>query len=182
MTAQFEEDLKKTRAFHGHICSGIVLGIRLARAGLNYLSIDDPSKNRDFIVYCEVDRCLTDAVQCVTGVSAGKRRLKIREYGKMAASFVDMNTKKGVRIAVANRQSILDDADPAVFWNQYSDEDLFIFQPVTVEIPEGDLPGRPARSVCCEKCGEKIVDAKDVQKEGKTLCRPCAYGAYYTVR
>jgi formylmethanofuran dehydrogenase subunit E len=179
MTAQLEEDLNKARAFHGHLCSGIVLGVRLSRAGLHYLGIDDPSENRDFMVYCEIDRCLTDAIQSVTGISAGKRRLKIREYGKMAASFVDMNTNKGVRIVVSGRQSMPDDADPVTFWDQYPDDEIFTFQPVTVEVPLGDMPGRPIRSVFCEKCGEKIMDAKDVSVNDQTLCRTCADGTSY---
>jgi formylmethanofuran dehydrogenase subunit E len=179
MTAQLEEDLKKAHAFHGHICSGIMLGVRLARAGLKYLGIDDPAQNRDFMVYCEIDRCLTDAIQSVTGLSAGKRRLKIREYGKMAACFVDINTYKGVRIVVSGKQSMPDDADPVIFWDQFTDEEIFKFQPVMVDIPLGDKPGRPIRSVLCDKCGEKIMDAKDILVDGLTLCRTCADGSAY---
>lgn len=180
MTDQFKEDLEKAHKFHGHICAGIVLGIRLTRAGLGYLGIDDPSKNRDFMVYCEIDRCLTDAIQSVTGISAGKRRLKIREYGKMAATFVDINTNKGVRIVVSGRQTMPEDADPAVFWDQYTDEEIFTIRPVAVEIPLGDKPGKPIRSVYCDKCGEKIMDAKDIMVDDKLLCKTCADGtAYY---
>jgi formylmethanofuran dehydrogenase subunit E len=132
------------------------------------------------MIYCEIDRCLTDALLCVTGVSPGKRRLKIREYGKMAASFVDIKTGKGVRIVVSGRQTMPEDADPAEFWDRYTDEEIFIFQPVVVEIPLGDRPGKSLRSVYCDSCGEKVMDAKDILVDDRILCRTCADGtAYY---
>jgi formylmethanofuran dehydrogenase subunit E len=180
MNKHFEEDLKKAGEFHGHICAGIIIGVRLARAGLEYLGIDDPAKNRDFIVYCEIERCLTDAVQSVTGVSLGKRRLKIRDYGKMAACFVDMNTGKGVRLVCFGNVNAPDGADLVEFFGRIPDSELFRTEPVTVSIPAEDLPGRPVRSAVCSVCGEKVMDARDVTHEGKIFCRACFGGAYYT--
>jgi len=180
MLSQFDEDIKKAHDFHGHICTGIVFGVRIARAGLKAIGIDDPSKNRDFIVFCEIDRCLTDALQSVTGLSLGKRRLKFKEYGKMAASFVDMNTGNGVRVVCCNDIQMPDDADPVAFWSVYPVEELFRIEQVHIDIPPEDLPGKPIRSARCSRCGEKVMDAKDVLVDGEVLCRPCAYGAYYT--
>lgn len=179
MTEQFEADLKKASAFHGHTCTGIILGVRMARAALNYLGIDDPAKNRDFIVYCEIDRCLTDAVQSVTGLSLGKRRLKAKEYGKMAASFIDMNTHKGIRIVMNAKQEAPENVDQIKFWDQFTDEEVFKFEPVMVDLKPEDLPGPPVKKAVCENCHEKIMDGKDVMKDGKVLCRACADGAYY---
>lgn len=179
MTQYFEEDLRKTHEFHGHICAGMIIGVRLARAGLAYLGIEDPAKNRDFMVYCEIDRCLTDAVQCVTGLSLGKRRLKIREYGKMAASFVDMNTGRGVRLVCFGHINAPEGADLVAFWSGFRDDEIFKTEPVFIEIPPEDKPGKPIRAVVCDVCGEKIMDAKDVLVDGKTMCRACAYGSYY---
>lgn len=96
MMNYFEQDLKKAHEFHGHICTGIIFGVRIARIGLNYLGIDDPAQNRDFIVFVEADRCIADAVASVTGCSLGRRRLKWFDYGKMAATFVDMYSNKGI--------------------------------------------------------------------------------------
>ncbi|MFZ3130573.1 MAG: FmdE family protein [Desulfosporosinus sp.] len=179
MTDHFEEDLKKAHEFHGHICTGIVFGVRLARAGLQYLGIEDPSKNKDYMVFVEVDRCLADAVQSVTGCSLGKRRLKWMDYGKMAASFIDLKTNKGIRIAVDAKQDAPEDEDPVSFWQQFSNEQLFKFEPVTVDIKPEDLPGRPTRKAKCEICHEKIMDGRDVRKDGKVLCKVCANEAYY---
>lgn len=175
----FEEDLKKAREFHGHLCGGIILGVRIARAGLNYLGIEEPSKNKDFIVYVEADRCLTDAVQSVTGCSLGKRRLKWIDYGKMGASFIDMNTQKGIRIVVKAKNRPSFDQDPLIYWKQFTDEQIFEFEPVKVDIPPEDLPGKPLRNAVCETCGESIMDGREIVKDGKVLCKACANGAYY---
>lgn len=181
MDNHFEEDLKKAREFHGHLCSGIILGVRIARAGLNYLGIEEPAKNKDFIVFIETDRCLTDAVQAVTGCSLGKRRLKWIDYGKMGASFIDMNTQKGIRIVVNAKKNPSEGEDALSFWKQFTDEELFKFEPVSVNIRKEDLPGRPAKSVKCEICHEKVMDGRDVTKNGKVLCKACANGAYYEI-
>lgn len=179
ITNHFEEDLEKAREFHGHLCTGIIFGVRIARAGLNYLGIKDPTKNRDFIVFVEVDRCLADAVQSVTGCSLGRRRLKWMDYGKMAASFIDMNTNKGVRIVVDAKQNAPEDEDQVAFWNQFSDEQLLKFEPITVDLKPEDLPGRPTQKTNCEICHEKIMDGRDILKEGKVICKACAKDAYY---
>lgn len=174
-----EEDLKKAQAFHGHLCSGIILGVRIARAGLNYLGIEDPAKNKNFIVYVETDRCLSDAVQSITGCSLGKRRLKWVDYGKMGACFIDMNTQKGIRIVVNAKKNLSEGQDALSFWGQFTDEQLLKFEPVTVDIRKEDLPGKPTKSVMCENCHEKVMDGRAVVKDEKALCKACANGAYY---
>ena len=97
----FDEYLLDAEKAHGHLCAGQVLGIRLAMLGLQKLGIDDPQgKDRKRLVtFVEIDRCATDAVAVVTGCRLGKRALKFRDWGKMAATFVDVNSGKAVRIA-----------------------------------------------------------------------------------
>ncbi|WP_411682315.1 FmdE family protein [Clostridium thailandense] len=179
MDNHFDEDLKKAHEFHGHLCTGIIFGVRIARAGLNYLGIEEPSKNKDFIVFVEADRCLSDAVQAVTGCSLGKRRLKWIDYGKIGASFIDMNTQKGIRIVVNAQKNPSPDEDILSFWNQFTDEELFKFESVQVDMRKEDMPGKPNKSVKCEICHEKVMDGRDIIKDGKVLCIACAKGAYY---
>lgn len=176
----FERDLAEAEKFHGHLCAGIVFGVRIARAGLDYLGIEDPSKNRDFMGIVEIDRCLSDAVQSVTGLSLGRRRLKWKDYGKMAAGFIDMNTGKGVRITI--NPNIKEDKNmkPVDFWKKVPPEELLILTPITVNIPPEDMPGKPLSSTNCEKCGEKIMDKRECIVNMKILCRACADGAYYS--
>lgn len=179
MDKHYEEDLKKAREFHGHICGGIILGVRIARAGLNYLGIEEPAKSKNFIVFVEADRCISDAVQAVTGCSLGKRNLKWIDYGKMGASFIDMNTQKGIRIVVIAKKYPSFDEDALSFWNQFTDEEIFKFEPIQVDMRKEDLPGRPIKVIRCEICHEEVMDGRDIVKDGKVLCKACANGAYY---
>ena len=92
-----DEYLRDAEQAHGHLCAGQVLGVRLAMLGLQKLGIDDPhGKDRKRLVtFVEIDRCATDAVGVVTGCRLGKRALKFRDWGKMAATFVDVNYRQG---------------------------------------------------------------------------------------
>jgi len=177
-----EEDLQAAEAFHGHLCHGMVMGVRMARYGCRALGIDDPLKYRDLIVYVEMDRCASDAVSVVAGVSLGRRRLKWVDYGKMAATFVDLATDRAVRLAPrAEVPHAGPDDDPLVMWSNWTDDELFSCTPVTVAVPSEDRPGKPERTVVCSNCGEKVQDCREVQQEGRTLCRACAHGAYYSL-
>jgi formylmethanofuran dehydrogenase subunit E len=175
-----EKDLEAAQAFHGHLCHGMVMGVRMARYGCRELGIAEPLSYRDLVVYVEMDRCASDAVSVVAGVTLGRRRLKWVDYGKMAATFVDLATGRALRIAPrpdvphAGR-----DTDPLELWRDGADDRLFTCTPVKVTVPEEDRPGRPIRTVTCERCGEKVQDAREVVENGETLCRACAHGAYY---
>lgn len=176
-----EEDLQAAREFHGHLCHGMVMGVRMARYACLELGIDDPLQYRDLIVYVEMDRCASDAVSVVTGVTLGRRRLKWVDYGKLAATFVDLGSGNAIRMApkpdVPHAGS---DDDPATFWDDWSDEQLFSCTPVDIDVPLQDRPGRPIRTVVCAKCGEQVQDGRDVEYDGQLLCRSCVGGAYYS--
>jgi formylmethanofuran dehydrogenase subunit E len=175
-----EEDLQAAQAFHGHLCHGMVMGVRMARLGCRELGIDDPRSYRDLVVYVEMDRCASDAVGVVAGVTLGRRRLKWIDYGKMAATFVDLATDRAVRVAPRPEVPHAgQDADPLDLWKDWSDEELFSCTPVSLVVPVEDRPGRPVRTVECARCGEKVQDAREVVREGEMLCRACAGGAYY---
>lgn len=94
----FDILLEKAIAFHGETCPGIVMGTRMSIAGLHGLGIDPFKKNPDIFVYAEIDRCTTDAVQAITGVSLGRRNLKFVNYGKFATTFLDLKSKKAIRV------------------------------------------------------------------------------------
>src|SRR3954470_12106287 len=85
---------------HGHLCAGQILGLRLAMRGMELLGIDDPAgKDRKRLVtYVEIDRCATDAITVVTGCRLGKRALKFRDFGKMAATFCNLADGSAVRV------------------------------------------------------------------------------------
>src|ERR1700712_1022436 len=89
---------------HGHLCAGQILGVRMAMLALRRLGIEDPRSKtspdrKRLVTIVEIDRCATDAIGVVTGCRVGKRALKLRDWGKMAATFVDLQQNKAIRIA-----------------------------------------------------------------------------------
>src|SRR6202451_195825 len=102
--------LEEAKIAHGHLCAGQVLGVRLAMLGCSRLGIGEPrGKDRKRLVtFVEIDRCATDAIAVVTGCRLGKRALKFRDWGKMAATFVDLGIKdvsRGKAIRIAAKES-----------------------------------------------------------------------------
>lgn len=176
----FEEYLKKTADFHGHICAGIALGTRISLAAMKTLGLQPGARNKNLIAYTEIDRCMTDAVQVVTGCSLGHRSLKHVDYGRFAATFVNLDTGRAVRATVrehfSNEPTI---EETLAKLAGIPDSELITMQEVTVSIPETDLPGFPVRQAVCAACGENIMDGREVNEGGKVLCRACAGDAYY---
>jgi formylmethanofuran dehydrogenase subunit E len=186
-----DEYLHDAEQAHGHICAGQVLGVRLAICGLRQLGVDDPQgKDRKRLVtFVEIDRCATDAVAVVTGCRLGKRALKFRDWGKMAATFVDVNTGKAIRISAKESSKALarqlhpeidnKNQQQMLAYREISDDDLFSMQWVKVELPPEEFPGYKGERVVCEQCGEGINFRKEVRRDGKVLCRGCAGESYY---
>ena len=186
-----DEYLRDAEQAHGHICAGQVLGVRLAMLGLYKLGIDDArGKDRKRLVtFVEIDRCATDAVAVVTGCRLGKRALKFRDWGKVAATFVDVNNGKAIRIAAKEsskalaRQMHPEIADKnqqqMLAYREISDDDLFTTQWVKVELPPEEFPGYHGGRVVCEACGEGINFRREVRRQEKILCRSCAGECYY---
>lgn len=187
----FEELLNESVRIHGHLCPGQVLGVRMSMLGLSEIGIEDPKGNdrKSLLVFVEMDRCATDAVQSVTGCSLGHRTMKFMDYGKMAATFVNLRTGKAVRvIAKEEARDKAREMFPHIE-NKYHaqleaykimpDDELFDVINVKVEIRPEDMPGRPLRRVKCDVCGEYVQDMREVYKDGKVLCKPCFNGGYY---
>ena len=187
----FDEYVRLAEVAHGHICAGQILGIRLALCGLQQLGIEDPTgKDRKrLITYVEIDRCATDAIGVVTGCRLGKRALKFRDFGKMAATFCDLQSGQSVRVAA--RESSKDRArelyphieskneQQMLAYREMPQNELFDIQPVRVEIGPEEMPGYKAGRVTCSQCGEGINFKREVIASGQTLCKSCAGERYY---
>ena len=174
--------LDKAEQYHGHICSGQILGIRMTLLALRALGLSPQDDMRDLVIFLETDRCVADAAYVVTGVTVGRRRVKMHSYGKTAMSFLDLKTNKAVRVSVitSDRPPHHADKDAQIaFWQEYADSDIFSCQPVSIAMPEGELPGPPARIATCCICGEDILDCKEVAQDNKIYCQACLNGAYY---
>ena len=186
-----DEYLREAEVAHGHLCAGQVLGVRLAMLGLQKLEISDPrgADRKRLVTFVEIDRCATDAVSLVTGCRLGKRALKFRDWGKMAATFVDVSNGRAVRIAAressktrarALHPEIADkNQQQMLAYREMPDEELFDCQSVRVTLPPEEFPGYKAERVVCEACGEGINFRREVRRDGKILCRGCAGERYY---
>jgi formylmethanofuran dehydrogenase subunit E len=176
---------------HGHLCAGQILGLRMALHGVRLLGLDDPTgaDRKRLVTFVEIDRCATDAIPIVTGCRLGKRALKFRDFGKVAATFCDLRDNRAVRVAA--RESSKDrarDLFPEIAnknqqqmqaYRILPDEELFSVQWVHVAIGPEDLPGYKGARVVCDRCGEGISFKRELVREGRTLCRGCAGERYY---
>lgn len=186
-----EEYLQDAEQSHGHLCAGQILGVRLALLGLSQLGIEDPrGKDRKrLLTFVEIDRCATDAIALVTGCRLGKRALKFRDWGKLAATFVDLSTGKAVRVAAKESSKDLarqmhpkienKNHQQMLAYREMTDADLFTTEWVKVEVPAEDLPGFKGERIVCAQCGEGINFRREVRRDGRILCQGCAGNRYY---
>ena len=179
--------LIQAEAAHGHMCAGQILGVRMALLGLERLGIADPlgADRKRLITYVEIDRCATDAISLVTGCRLGKRALKFRDWGKMAATFVDLGAGRAIRIgaredarALAARLYPQLDGKKQQQMQAYRElpaDQLFIERWVRVAIDPADLPGTRSERVLCGNCGEGVNFGRYVEVDGRRLCQSCAH-------
>jgi formylmethanofuran dehydrogenase subunit E len=155
------------------------------------LGIDDPKgqHRKRLVTFVEIDRCVTDAITVVTGCRLGKRALKFRDFGKVAATFCDLETGQAVRVvALDSSRHLAECMYPEIedrnelqmrAYREMSASDLFRVEWVKVDIPAEDLPGFKAPRVACAGCGETVNFRREVVRGGRTLCRACAGERYY---
>jgi formylmethanofuran dehydrogenase subunit E len=191
-----DDYLREAEQAHGHLCAGQVLGVRLAMLGLEKLGIEDPrGKDRKRLVtFVEIDRCATDAIAVVTGCRLGKRALKFRDWGKMAATFVDLGIKdvstgKAIRIAAKESSKALarsmhpeiesKNQQQMLAYREMPEDDLFTKQWVKVELPAEEFPGYKGERIVCAECGEGINFRREVVRDGRVLCKACVGEGYY---
>jgi len=187
-----DELLKECEVLHGHMCAGQLLGVRMATLGCRLIGITDPrvSDRKKLIVWVEIDRCMTDAVSAVTGVRLGRRSLKYLDYGKVAATFLNVETSEAFRIVALEssrdlaeeRYANIESKRERQFraYTEAADEELFKVEAVKIQLSDLDAPGHPRSRVICSSCSEGINDGREIiSSNGCPLCRPCASGAYY---
>ena len=197
---ELDELLHEAELAHGHLCAGQILGVRMAMLAMNRLGIREPRKrtlangelNPDRkrpVVFVEIDRCATDAIGVVTGARVGKRALKLRDWGKMAATFIDLDAKlapdvyKGIRIvALEGSKQRAKELYPELDKNEAQmrayrelpDNELFSEQWVRVPLSPSEFPGYKGERLACARCGEGINFDRFVERDGQRLCLACA--------
>lgn len=185
--------LSECERLHGHMCAGQLLGTRMALLGCRMIDIEDPrgADRKKLIVWVEIDRCMADAVSAVTGVRLGKRSLKYVDYGKVAATFLNTENQRAVRIvALENARTLADERYPEIenkrqrqfqAYSDATDDELFKTELVSIQLRDFDAPGSPRSRVICVVCGEGVNDGREVvDADGDALCRGCHAGTYYS--
>jgi formylmethanofuran dehydrogenase subunit E len=193
--------LREAEIAHGHLCAGQILGVRMAMLGCSMLGIDEPRSGPDrkrLVTFVEIDRCATDAIAVVTGCRLGKRALKFRDWGKMAASFVDLGRPAnpelsleaipgGRAIRIAALESSKDrarelyphiepkNAQQMLAYRELPDAELFSTEWVSIPLHAREMPGYKSARIACELCGEGINYDREVVLDGRTLCQACAF-------
>jgi formylmethanofuran dehydrogenase subunit E len=190
-----EEMIQRTRAFHGHMCPGLAIGIRAAEVALR--DIGSHAHDEEVVAVVETDMCGVDAIQFITGCTFGKGNLIHLDFGKNAFTFFRRSDGKGVRIVT--RPEALSEPDPEWedlrsrlgdeklsqqerqrFWDLHEErskdllslplEQLFQFKN-----PQGKIPhhARVMDSLTCQSCDEHVMESRTRRFQGKVLCIPC---------
>ncbi|MGD8296092.1 MAG: FmdE family protein [Desulfobacterales bacterium] len=189
----FEVLLNSSAAAHGHLCPGQAVGVRMAMLGCRLIGLEEPTRHdqiKKFVVYVEMDRCTADAVAHVTGVKLGRRSLKFMDYGIMAATFLNLESNEAFRvISTEEARSLASAYAPEIVekypqqleaYKRMPDSVLFRVQQVELPISDFDLPGPTRHKATCSQCGQVVRDHKEVTKDGRVFCVPCAGEAYFS--
>jgi len=203
--AGLDELLHEAEVAHGHLCAGQILGVRMAMLALRALGMADPRRRHNadgtlnpdrkrLVTFVEIDRCATDAIGVVTGCRVGKRALKLRDWGKMAATFVDLNAElepnvyRGLRVVALESAKdrarelypgIEKNAQQMKAYREMPDAELFGEQWVRVPLPPSEFPGYKGERVACARCGEGVNFDRFVERGGERVCLACAADVIY---
>jgi formylmethanofuran dehydrogenase subunit E len=183
------ELLDATAVLHHHLCPRQVLGVRMGMLAGEVLGLDLPQNDKRLFVIAETDGCGIDGISVATNCWIGRRTLRVEDYGKLAATFVDTQTDRAIRIVPrrAAREAARAYAPDAR--NKWAAQllgyplmpahELLAVQTVQLSTPIEDIIGRAGVKAVCEICGEEIINQREIVDAGTTLCRSCAGPSYY---
>lgn len=198
--SKLDELLAEAEHAHGHLCAGQILGVRMAMLALERLHVNDPRKRflsdgslnpdrKRLVTVVEIDRCATDAIGVVTGCRVGKRALKLRDWGKMAATFIDLEARlegddyRGLRVVALESSKarakelypeLEKNAQQMKAYREMPDAELFSEEWVRVALPPSEFPGYRGTRVVCARCGEGVNFDRFIDQDGERVCLSCA--------
>jgi formylmethanofuran dehydrogenase subunit E len=190
-TKRLEDLLNKSADSHHRLCPRQVLGVRMGLYAGQMLDLQVPRQDKRLHAFMEMDGCAADGVSVATGCSVGKRTMHILDFGKVAATFVDKDTLKAIRIRPsleARRLARLYAPDAPEDWQAYllgyqlmPDEELLVGQSIRLTVSLEAIISREGVRARCDRCGEEIYNEREVRSSGLTLCKACAGKVYYTL-
>lgn len=184
--------LNASAALHkDHLCPRQVLGVRMGLYAGILLGINLPQTDKRLVSLVETDGCMADGVMVATGSSFGHRTMRLMDYGKTAATFVDLYSERAIRISPAfearARSRFYAPSAPSRWHAQLAayqimpDEELLDAQVVVLTISLKAIISSHGGRVVCDQCGEDIINERYVKQDEKYLCLACAHGAYYSI-
>lgn len=181
--------LEQSSARHDHLCPRQVLGARIGLAGLAALGLAAPVSKKTALVIIETDGCFADGIEVATGATVGHRTLRVNDLGKLAATFVDVATGRAIRISPspdARKKALRYAPDEArhyfaqlAAYQVMPDDELLRCQRVILTPSVQALVSKPLVRVSCSRCGEEIINERQVLVDGVPLCGTCAHQGYY---
>ena len=183
------EILAESSALHRHLCPRQVLGAQMGLYAAELLGLDLPQSDKRLLAIVETDGCFTSGLSVATNCWVGRRTLRVEDYGKVAATFIDTQSGQSLRIAPnpAARTRAADYAPAAqnrweamLFgYQRMAFAALFVWRPVTLTTPLAEIISHAGHRAVCDRCGEEILNEREVVIGSATLCRHCAFGGYY---
>ena len=183
--------LEQTTKLHNHLCPRQVLGVRMGMYAAELLGLTLPQSDKRLFAFVETDGCFADGVAVATGCWLGHRTMRLMDYGKAAATFVDTETERAIRIwphPNSRHAAVCYAPEAGSHWKSQLQAyqtmptaDLLCAAEVEMNVAMKALISRPGVRVNCAVCGEEILNEREVIVNGETLCRSCADGGYYTV-
>jgi formylmethanofuran dehydrogenase subunit E len=181
--------LEQTAALHDHLCPRQVLGVRMGLYAAQRLGLNLPQTDKRLYTLVETDGCFADGVAVATGCWLGHRTMRLMDYGKVAATFVDTATGRAVRIwphSQARQQALCCVPNAANRWQAQLDayqtmptSELLCASEVNLTLSMQAIISRPGLRVTCSRCGEEILNERELRVNGEILCQSCASGSYY---
>lgn len=185
-----QELLDESAAQHSHLCPRQVIGVRMGMLAADQLDLDLPQTKKRLLVIVESDGCFADGVAAATGATVGHRTMRVEDFGKVAAVFVDTQVGKTIRIAPALdvRERANAYAPPGETRRYFAQlhgyqimplDEMFFTEEVALRTPIEEIVSRPGVRVNCDSCGEEIINEREITREGMLFCRACAGQVYY---
>ena len=181
--------LRQSSAMHSHACPRQVLGIRMGLLAGRLLDIPVPQTEKRLLTIAETDGCAVDGIGVATNCWVGRRTLRIEDYGKVAATFVDTKTSRAVRIVPSEESrtaALAMGGGEGSRFERYlagymvlPEDLLFLTQPVELRTPVEKIISKMSKRAFCARCGEEINNEREVVNGGLTLCQSCAGHSYY---
>lgn len=184
--------LDRAAARHQHLCPRQVLGVRMGMYAADLLGLDLPQADKRLFTFVETDGCFTDGVAVATGCWVGRRTLRVMDFGKVAATFVD--TQKDLAMRIHPHPKSRDGwhhyaPDAQDRWHGYlyayqvmPAKELLVAQPVRLNVSMQAILSIPEARAVCTQCGEEIINQREVIQNDSLLCRGCAGENYYRIR